>query len=240
MRKYTINSGGKYPFNFGRITTSILRHKKSLHSHSTFNMISGIKMGVILENNSAFFIIRSHLGEKREALRHQHLKLAVEVDDRRGEDLPQGDGDGPHRVRILMGQEGQKRREGAQAGREEDKEGQLFLGVDGDLVEGGQQLPVGAFGATRVRIEEVALLQRVRDQPEGAFPGAMEQIERPVDAFPMLKVEKRVGNGLGIAALQNVLRGQNQRLHFQQIFGNVRIELHGAMNRFHGRNFASA
>ena len=44
-----------------------------------------------------------------------------------------------------MREQSQERGEAAEPGREEDEEGQLLLGVDGHLVECGQQLPVSAF-----------------------------------------------------------------------------------------------
>ena len=44
-----------------------------------------------------------------------------------------------------MGEQGQQSCEAAEAGREENEEGQLLLGIDGNLVERGQQLPVRTF-----------------------------------------------------------------------------------------------
>ena len=46
-----------------------------------------------------------------------------------------------------MGEECEEGGERAESCGEEDEEGELLLGVDGDLVERGQQLPVGALGA---------------------------------------------------------------------------------------------
>ena len=44
-----------------------------------------------------------------------------------------------------MGEQSEQGREAAKARRKENEEGELLLGVDGHLVEGGQQLPVGAL-----------------------------------------------------------------------------------------------
>ena len=92
-----------------------------------------------------------------------------------------------------------------------------FLRVDGQIVEERQQFPIGAFGARRVRIEQMSLFQRRGNDTERAFPRAMQKVESPVDFLPMRQMEERVTNRLRIAALQNVLRREDQRLHFEKI-----------------------
>ena len=72
-----------------------------------------------------------------------------------------------------MRKQGQQSREGAEASCEEDEEGKLLFGVDRDLVEGWEQLAVRALGAAGIGVEEVSLLQRVRDQAKSAFPSAV-------------------------------------------------------------------
>lgn len=73
-------------------------------------------------------------------------------------------------------------------------------------MEGWQKFSVSTFGAARIRIEQVALLQRIRNQPESALPSAVQKVQGSVDSSPMLEMKKSVGDGLGIASLQNVLR----------------------------------
>lgn len=48
----------------------------------------------------------------------------------------------PHRLWILMSEEGEERSEAAETSGEENEEWQLFLGVDWHLVKHWQQLPV--------------------------------------------------------------------------------------------------
>lgn len=57
----------------------------------------------------------------------------------------------------------------------------------------------------------------VRVCPLTALPGAVEQVERPLDPFPVLQVEEGVGDGLAVTSLQNVFWRKNQTLHLQQI-----------------------
>ena len=51
----------------------------------------------------------------------------------------------PHGLWILVSEQRKKRSEAAEAGREQDEEGQLLLRIHGDLVERGQQLSVSAL-----------------------------------------------------------------------------------------------
>merc|ERR1719322_1990847 len=112
-----------------------------------------------------------------------------------------------------MGEQRQECGERAESCGEEDEEWELLLGVDGHLVERRQQLTVGALGAAWVWVEEVSLLERVWDEPEGALPGAVEQVEGAVHPLPVLQVEERVRYRLRVAPLQHMLRRQDQRLH---------------------------
>ena len=50
-----------------------------------------------------------------------------------------------------------------------------------------------------------------------ALPGAVQQVERPLYPFPVLQVEKGIGDGLAVASLQDVFWRKNQTLHLQQI-----------------------
>jgi len=138
-----------------------------------------------------------------------------------------------------VGEEGQEGGEGAESGREEDEEGQLFLGVDRHLVVAGQELPVGALGAARVGVEEVSLLQRVGDEAEGALPGALQEVARPLHSLPMDQVVKCIGNGLAVSPLENVLRRQYQRPQLQQVGRHVRVELDGPMDGLHRRHLGA-
>ena len=52
-----------------------------------------------------------------------------------------------------------------------------------------------------VWVEEVSLLERVGYEPEGALPGAVEQVEGAVHPLPVLQVEERVRYRLGVAPL---------------------------------------
>ena len=47
----------------------------------------------------------------------------------------------------------------------------------------------------------MSLLERVGDEPEGALPGAVEQVEGAVHPLPVLQVEERVRYRLGVAPL---------------------------------------
>ena len=51
----------------------------------------------------------------------------------------------PHGLRVLVSEKREQRSEAAEAGREQDEEWQLLLGIHGHLVKGGQQLPVSAL-----------------------------------------------------------------------------------------------
>lgn len=94
--------------------------------------------------------------------------------ERQREPVQRGAGEDSHRLRVLMGQQGQKGRYRAEPGREEDEEGQFLFRIDGDLVECGQQFPVGAFRAGWVRVEKVATFQRVWKHAEGSLPGTVQ------------------------------------------------------------------
>ena len=82
----------------------------------------------------------------------------------------------------------------------------------------------------------MALLKRVGQEPECALPGAVQKVQSPVHSLPVREMIERVAERLAVAALQDVLRRQDQRLHLQQIFGHVGIELHGPMYRLHCRH----
>lgn len=51
----------------------------------------------------------------------------------------------PHGLRILVREKGEKGGEAAKAGRKQDKEGELLLRVDRNLVEHRQQLAVSTL-----------------------------------------------------------------------------------------------
>jgi len=91
-----------------------------------------------------------------------------------------------HRLRILVGGQGQKGGYGAQSRREQDEEGQLLLGINGHLVERRQQFAIRALGARGIWIEEMAALQRIRQHAKRALPGAVQQIEGPLHLLPVL------------------------------------------------------
>lgn len=136
-----------------------------------------------------------------------------------------------------MGEQGKQRGERAKSGGENNKERQLLLGVHGDLVERRQELAVGAFRAGRIRVEQVAPLERVRKHPESPLPGAVQKVQGALDVLPVRKVEERVRDGFGVAALQDVLRRQDQRLHLEKILRYVRIELDGPVDGLDRRHF---
>ncbi len=92
---------------------------------------------------------------------------------------------------YLVRKQGQQSREGTEASCEEDEEWKLLLRVDGHLVEGWEQLAVSALGAARIGVEEVSLLQRVRDQAKGAFPRTMKQVHGSLHSLPMLISRKK-------------------------------------------------
>lgn len=125
------------------------------------------------------------------------------------EPLEQVAGEDAHRFRILVGEEGQQGGYGAESGREEDEKGQFFFRIDGHLVEGGQQFPVGALGARGIRVEEMATLEGVGQHPEGALPGTVQKVERTLDVLPVLKVEEGVGQRFRVSTFEDVLRGKD-------------------------------
>ena len=96
-----------------------------------------------------------------------------------------------------------------------------------------QQLPVSSLCATRIRMKQMPLLKRIWYKPKGALPGALQQVQGPLHSLPMLQVEKGVRQSLAIASLQNVLRWQDEWLHFEQILGHMRIELNRSVYRIH-------
>ena len=70
----------------------------------------------------------------------------------------------------------------------------------------------------------MAFLQRVGDHAESALPRAVQQVQGALDSFPVRQVEEGVRHRFRIAALQDVLRWQAERLHFQQVLHPSNIE----------------
>lgn len=99
--------------------------------------------------------------------RHEAFHLVCEETQGRKECAEECFGEDTHELRKLMREHGQHGSEGAKACCEEDEEGKLFLWVHGHLVERGQQLPICRFCASWVGVEQVTLLQRVGNYPEG-------------------------------------------------------------------------
>jgi hypothetical protein len=66
-------------------------------------------------------------------------------------------------------------------------------------------------------MEQVALLERVRYETKRALPCALQKVECALHSLPVTQVKERVGYGLAVASLQNVLRRKYETLHFEQI-----------------------
>lgn len=86
----------------------------------------------------------------------------------------------------------------------------------------------------------MSLFERIRNQAKRALPSTLEKIECAVDPFPVRQVKERVGNGFGIAALENVLGRQNETLLLEEILRHVRVELDRAVNSVDGAYFGRA
>lgn len=86
----------------------------------------------------------------------------------------------------------------------------------------------------------MSLFERIRNQAKRALPSALQKIERTIDPFPVRQVKERVGDGLGIAALENVLGWQNETLLLEEILRHVRVELDCAVNSVDGAYFGRA
>ena len=57
----------------------------------------------------------------------------------------------------------------------------------------------------------------------------MQQVERALHSLPVLQVEEGVGDGLTVAALQDVFWREDETLHLQEILGDgtVRGQVRG-------------
>merc|ERR1719341_1359488 len=127
--------------------------------------------------------------------------------------------------------------EAAKPSCEQYEERKLLLRVDRHLVENWQKLPVSTLGATRVRVEEVSFLQRIWQQAKSALPCAVQQVQGPINPFPMCEMVEGVADRLTVPPLEDVLGWQDQRLHLQQILRDVRVELHRPVNGFNSSHF---
>lgn len=84
------------------------------------------------------------------------------------------------------------------------------------------------------------LFERIRNQAKRTLPSTLEKIERAIDPFPVRQMKERVGDGLGIATLENVLGRENETLLLEEILRHVRVELDRTVNSVDGAYFGRA
>ena len=168
--------------------------------------------------------------------RHELVEAVEDVLNRDGDEVHDVARHVRHEFRVEVRADRKHCGERAETSCEEDEEGQLLLRVDRQLVDSlaRQQLAVDRLAARRVRVEEVALFERLRQRSEGALPRALQQAERALHLLPVFQMEEAVRDGLAVAALEHVLGRQDERLHLEEVLRYVRVELDCAVNGVDG------